>query len=50
MTPGYISRVLDGWYMSDVVMTMAYSLCENRQTNLEILQDLGFNRSKKKVS
>jgi len=50
MTPGYISRVLDGWYMSDVVMTMAYSLCENRQTNLEILQDLGFNRSKKKVN
>jgi hypothetical protein len=50
MTPGYISRVLDGWYMSDVVLTMAVSLCENRQTNQEILQDLGFNRSKKKVS
>jgi len=50
MTPGFISRVLAGWYLSDVVMTMAFSLCENRQTNQEILQEIGFNRSKKKVN
>lgn len=49
MSPGFISRVLDGWYFSEVVIGMAFSLCENRPTNHEILQDLGFNRSKKKA-
>ena len=49
MSPGFISRVLDGWYFSEVVIGMAFSLCENRLTNHEILQDLGFNRCKKKA-
>ena len=43
-SPGFVSRVIDGWYLSEEVLDMAFLHMENRPTNTMVLQGLGLNR------
>ena len=49
VTQGFISRVLNGLYISPEIMDMAFTHCQGRPTHMETLQELGFSTLGKKV-
>lgn len=45
----FVSRVLDGLFISPEIVDMAFTHCQGRPTHMETLQELGFSSSGKRV-
>jgi hypothetical protein len=43
----FVSRVLDGLFISPEIVDMAFTHCQGRPTHMETLQELGFSFGKK---